>query len=90
MARPQPRIQLTAQDEWDNIVEITEATNLYIMLYKELPFGIRRSQHGLTATFRKYLKTSYTTEAVARNAAKRLNRIFNCQDFSYQRVGIEK
>lgn len=87
MARPQPTILATAKDEWHNTLELCLAKCTYVVLYKGRPFGIRRTSASVDASFRKYLKTSYVNKASANNAVVRLNRLFNCQDFSFMAVG---
>ena len=81
MARPPAKIiHITTFD--DGITwEIMETEGQYTILYKGQPVCIRSSstiRHGF-----KYFKSTYPNEGSAIAQCRRLNKRFNCDDFTY-------
>lgn len=88
MARPEPIILDRAEDEKGVVWEITQAETTYIILYKKRPIGIRSITPILGGIAKKYYKMTYLHEGSARAAVRRLNKRFNCDDFSYTEYGV--
>jgi len=85
MARNGPTIIL--EQEQDTItLQITEASVMYQLTYKNKPFGIRRLVPGLGTLKKVYGKTTYDNEGSARATTRKLNKTFNTQDFSYKKI----
>jgi len=84
MARPTAKIihTLTFDDgiTWD----IMEAEGQYMLLYKGNPVSIRSSSL-IRQTF-KYFKSTYPNEGSAKAQCLRLNKKFNCLDFTYVKL----
>jgi hypothetical protein len=85
MARNGPTVIL--EQEQDTItLQITDASVMYQLTYKNKPFGIRRLVPGLGTLKKVYGKTTYDNEGSARATTRRLNQIFNTTDFAYKRI----
>jgi len=84
MARPTAKIihSLTFDDgiTW----EIMAAEGQYTILYKLQPMCIRSSSTIRTGF--KYFKSSYPNEGSAIAQVRRLNKRFNCLDFTYVKL----
>jgi len=82
MTRPsQPRIRSVITEDgitWD----ILAAEQTYVIVYKNRPISIRVDQPMNLRSGFKYKKMSYTNLATAENQCKKLNRIFDCADFT--------
>ena len=82
MTRPSlPVLKSVTQSDgitWD----ILAAEQTYVITYKNRPISIRVDQPMNIRSGYKYKKLSYITLAVAENQRDKLNKIFNCDDFS--------
>lgn len=82
MARPQREIIRQAQDE-ANVWSIIDIPDYWIITYNDRPITIRTE--NVLNGYKKYKRTSYSTEASARGAALRLNELFATDAFGYRR-----
>jgi hypothetical protein len=81
MARPTAKIIHTKLFDDGIIWEIMEAEGQYTLLYKGEHVCIRSSS-AIRQTF-KYFKSTYPNEGSARAQCLRLNKKFDCDDFTY-------
>lgn len=87
MARNKPTILIEQSDKTGDFVDqviYTEA--LYIVLYKGKPFNLKHTSVLSDAIRPIYKKTSYTQKGHAENLARKLNKKFNCDDFTVHRL----
>jgi len=87
MARPGAEI-LISNDSDECCTEVLAGTQLWVVLYRRRHFSLRRkywSAQDLVERL-KYERTTYTNQAHAYRLAQRLNKMFNCQDFSVRIV----
>lgn len=85
MARPSATV--LAHVEVDNVqYEVLYADYKYIITYRGYPCNLRKLAYqfpeGLT---KKYPKTSYAHQGSAEAAVRKLNKIFDTEDFGYSR-----
>lgn len=83
MSRPKPTILLQHVDKNTYRSEqILESEAIWAVFYKDKPFNLR-SEHTLNAdSATKYKKTCFNSPGHAHSLAKKLNKMFKCQDFS--------
>ena len=63
---------------WD----ILAAEQTYVIVYKNRPISIRVDQPMNARSGYKYKKISYTNLSAAENQRDRLNKIYDCDDFT--------
>jgi hypothetical protein len=83
MSRPKPVIRL----EYTNKVtykceQILDAEAIWAVFYQDKPFNLKSSNALTNYPGPKYKKTSFSNPGHAHNLAKKLNTMFNCNDFS--------
>ncbi len=86
MARPSATTLLTSMTD-DIEYEVLAATTYYYITYKELPITLRTTYWGSQGRLVKYAKTGFTSQASVIRLADTLNKRYNCQDFSYVKIG---
>ena len=86
MARPSATTLLTTQID-DIEYEVLEAETYYYIIYKEQPITMRTTYWGSQGRLVKYNKTGYTSKASVTRLVDKLNNRYNCQDFSYTKIG---
>ena len=83
MARPAPNIIKTIVTEHGTAYDLLAAEDCYVIIYKRQPVNIRIQHATLGPQRRKYMKLSYTNEGNARAQVRKLNKLFNCEDFAF-------
>ena len=86
MARPSATTLLTTQID-DIEYEVLEAQTYYYITYKLQPITMRTTYWGSKGRLVKYNKTGYTSKASVIRLVDKLNQRYNCQDFSYTKIG---
>lgn len=83
MSRPKPTVLLEFIDKKTYKSEqILDAHSIWAVFFKNKPFNLK-SSHSLTNyPGPKYKKVSFSNPGHAINLAKKLNDLFNCNDFS--------
>jgi|TARA_B110000503_G_C7046763_1_gene370539 hypothetical protein len=83
MSRPKPTVLLEFIDKKTYKSEqILDAYSIWAVFFKNKPFNLK-SSHSLTNyPGPKYKKVSFSNPGHAINLAKKLNDLFNCNDFS--------
>lgn len=86
MARHKPNIILEVLDgETDMSHQVIGVEYLYIVMYKGKPINLRSVNTLSDYPGPQYRRSVYTQEGYANNLAKKLNKKFNCADFSVSR-----
>ncbi len=83
MSRPKPVVRL----EYTNKVtykceQVLDAEAIWAVFYQDKPFNLKSSNALTNYPGPKYKKTSFSNPGHAHNLAKKLNEMFNCNDFS--------
>jgi hypothetical protein len=82
MSRPKPKILLENINKKNYKSEqVLEAEAIWAVFYKEQPFNLKSSNSLTSYPGPKYKKVSFSNPGHAYNLAKKLNLMFNCQDF---------
>ena len=83
MARPDPTIILEQEQDNNDVWQILQADQTYVITYKGQPIDIRVVNHGLGITKFKYKRTSYNQIGTVVAQVRRYNSKFNTEDFDY-------
>lgn len=87
MSRPAPTVLLEHIDKKTYRSEQVLAANaIWAVFYKGQPFNLKSSNALTNFPGPKYKKTSFSNEGHAHNLAKKLNELFNTQDFDVRRL----
>lgn len=82
MSRPKPKILLEYTNKKNYKTEqVLEADAIWAVFYKAQPFNLKSSSSLTSYPGPKYKKVSFSNPGHAHNLAKKLNNMFNCQDF---------
>jgi len=83
MSRPKPTVLLESIDKKTYRSEqILQAEAIWAVFYKQNPFNLKSFNSITNYPGPKYKKTSFSNPGHAHNLAKRLNSLFECDDFS--------
>lgn len=83
MSRPKPKVLLEhANRENYKVEQILESEAIWAVFYKDNPFNLKSGSMITSYPGPKYKKVSFSNPGHARNLAKKLNRLFKCEDFS--------
>lgn len=83
MSRPKPKVLLENIDKKTyKTDQILEADSIWAVFYKGQPFNLKSSNSLTSYPGPKYKKTSFSNPGHAINLSKKLNKIFNCNDFN--------
>ena len=87
MSRPKPTVLLESTDKKTYRSEqILEAEAIWAVFYKQNPFNLKSFNSITNYPGPKYKKTSFSNPGHAHNLAKRLNSLFDCNDFSVMKL----
>lgn len=89
MGRPVPNTLLESYDEeLDSMLQVDETEGVYCIFYKEQPFTLVQNMkyESSDKPNRKYQRISWTKSGHAFRAAKKLNNLFDCNDFTVVKV----
>ena len=82
MSRPRPKIILeNINKNTFKSNQILEAEAIWAVFYKGLPFNLKSASAITSYPGPKYKKVSFSNPGHAHNLAKKLNQMFNCEDF---------
>jgi hypothetical protein len=83
VSRPKPTVIL---EQIDNKTykcdQVLDAEAIWAVFYKDKPFNLKSFNALTSYPGPKYKKTSFSNPGHAHNLAKKLNTMFNCNDFS--------
>lgn len=83
MPRPEPKIITAQQNTTGEHWQILATDSMYVITYQGQPVNIRTELHKLGYVERKYQKCAYANEGNCRAQVRKLNEIFDCEDFAY-------
>jgi hypothetical protein len=82
MSRPKPNVLLDyINKKTYKSEQILEADAIWAVFYKAQPFNLKSFNSLTSYPGPKYKKVSFSNPGHAHNLAKKLNRMFNCEDF---------
>jgi len=82
MSRPKPQILLEYIDKKTYASEqILQANAIWAVFFKGQPFNLKQENKLTNYPSPKYPKVSFSNPGHAINLAKKLNELFNCNDF---------
>ena len=83
MSRPKPTVLLEFIDKKSYKAEqVLQAEAIWAVFYQDKPFNLKSSNILTNYPGPKYKKTSFSNPGHAHNLAKKLNDLFNCEDFT--------
>lgn len=83
MSRPKPTVILEyVNKENFKIEQILESEAIWAVFYKSQPFNLKSGSMIASYPGPKYKKVSFSNPGHAHNLAKKLNKIFKCDDFA--------
>jgi len=83
MRRPKPKILLEHIDKKTYRAEqILDAEAIWAVFYKNKPFNLKSLNAITNYPGPKYKKVSFSNPGHAINLSKKLNDLFNCEDFT--------
>lgn len=87
MSRPKPTVILEHIDKKTYKSEqVLYAEAIWAVFYKGEPFNLKSSNVLTSYPGPKYKKVSFSNPGHAHNLAKKLNEMFNCNDFSVYKL----
>ena len=87
MSRPKPKVLLEyANKENFKVEQILESDAIWAVFYKDKPVNLKTTSIVAQDLGPKYKKVSFSNSGHAHNLAERLNKMFNCQDFSVYKL----
>lgn len=82
MSRPKPKVLLEQVNKKTYKAEqVLESEAIWAVFYKNQPFNLKSFNSLTSYPGPKYKKVSFSNPGHAINLAKKLNRMFNCEDF---------
>jgi hypothetical protein len=82
MSRPKPKVLLENTNKKNYKTEqILEADAIWAVFYKSRPFNLKSFNSLTSYPGPKYKKVSFSNPGHAYNLSKKLNRLFECEDF---------
>jgi hypothetical protein len=83
MSRPKPTIMLEYVNKKNYKSEqVLEAEAIWAVFYKDKPFNLKSANMLTSYPGPKYKKVSFSNPGHALNLAKKLNDMFQCEDFA--------
>lgn len=83
MSRPKPTVLLEfTNSKTYKSEQILDAEAIWAVFYKGKPFNLKSSNSLTNYPGPKYKKTSFSNPGHALNLAKKLNKMFKCEDFA--------
>lgn len=87
MSRPKPNVLLEITDKKTYKTEqVLEADAIWAVFYKDKPVNLKTSSLVAQQVGPKYKKVSFSNSGHAFNLAEKLNKLFNCKDFSVYKL----
>jgi len=87
MSRPKPTVLLELTNKKTYKTEqVLEAEAIWAVFYKDAPVNLKTTSLVAQQIGPKYKKVSFSNSGHAINLAEKLNKIFNCVDFSVYKL----
>jgi hypothetical protein len=91
MSRPKPKILLEVTNKKTYKTEqVLEAEAIWAVFYKDKPVNLKTTSIVAQDIGPKYKKVSFSNKGHAFNLAEKLNKMFNCNDFSVYKLTAGK
>ena len=83
MSRPKPTVVLeNINRKTYKSEQVLDAEAIWAVFFKDKPFNLKSSNVLTNYPGPKYKKVSFSNPGHAHNLAKKLNDLFNCEDFT--------
>ncbi len=87
MSRPKPNVILEhTNKESFKLEQILESEAIWAVFYKSKPFNLKSGSMISSYPGPKYKKVSFSNPGHARNLAKKLNKLFDTNDFTVYKL----
>ena len=87
MSRPKPKVLLEITNKKSYKTEqVLEAEAIWAVFYKDEPVNLKTTSVVAQQVGPKYKKVSFSNSGHALNLAEKLNKLFNCNDFSVYKL----
>lgn len=87
MSRPKPNVLLEVTNKKNYKTEqVLEAEAIWAVFYKDQPVNLKTTSLVAQQVGPKYKKVSFSNSGHALNLAEKLNKLFNCNDFSVYKL----
>lgn len=87
MSRPKPTVLLEVTNKKNYKTEqVLEAEAIWAVFFKDKPVNLKTSSMLAQDLGPKYKKVSFSNSGHAINLAEKLNKLFNCTDFSVYKL----
>jgi hypothetical protein len=87
MSRPKPNVLLEVTNKKSYKTEqVLEADAIWAVFYKDKPVNLKTTSVVAQQVGPKYKKVSFSNSGHALNLAEKLNKLFNCEDFSVYKL----
>jgi hypothetical protein len=87
MSRPKPNVLLEITNKKSYKTEqVLEADAIWAVFYKDKPVNLKTTSVVAQQVGPKYKKVSFSNSGHALNLAEKLNKLFNCEDFSVYKL----
>jgi hypothetical protein len=87
MSRPKPNILLEITNKKTyKTDQVLEADAIWAVFYKDKPVNLKTTSIIAQDVGPKYKKVSFSNSGHAYNLAEKLNKTFNCKDFSVYKL----
>jgi hypothetical protein len=87
MSRPKPNVLLEHTNKKNyKIEQVLESDAIWAVFYKDQPINLKTSSLVASYPGPKYKKVSFSNPGHAHNLAKKMNKMFNCSDFSVYKL----
>jgi hypothetical protein len=87
MSRPKPTVLLEVTSKKNYKTEqVLEADAIWAVFYKDKPVNLKTTSMVAQQIGPKYKKVSFSNSGHAFNLAEKLNKMFNCVDFSVYKL----
>lgn len=87
MSRPKPKVLLEVTNKKSYKTEqVLEAEAIWAVFYKDQPVNLKTTSVVAQQVGPKYKKVSFSNSGHALNLAEKLNKLFNCDDFSVYKL----
>ena len=87
MSRPKPKILLELTNKKNYKTEqVLEADAIWAVFYNDRPVNLKTTSFIAQNLGPKYKKVSFSNSGHAFNLAEKLNKLFNCKDFSVYKL----
>lgn len=87
MSRPKPVVllEITSKKTYKT-EQVLEAEAIWAVFYKDQPVNLKTTSLVAQQIGPKYKKVSFSNSGHAFNLAEKLNKMFNCEDFSVYKL----